>query len=320
MKSLRNKHHTALPGQKVSGLKAGDLVCPPVTNQRTSMVDTQKRLARAIDGLENSLDINLAPSRFTRYNNLLIEVINAIRDDGVWNGTQSKMKLLAQAKYESKILSDAYDVAIQRNQLRDLRYIFSRLLKAEDLPEHDFPKSQGRNFLLELDAYRLLSCGGLNVSIKEPDLATDVAGWRLSFAVKRVRSRSKVVARIKEGEKQIWRSRSSGVVWLDVSKIINPQNMWCGSKDGSRPSFRHLAQILDQIAEDYEPEIRKNCRCVEMVGIVYHGYHLVSSDDLMNGGSLACSLLHMLNEADAPGRLERLRHVSDCMNFAYNRN
>lgn len=102
---------------------------------------------------------------------------------------------------------------------------WKELISGKLRPEDDKQNTPHRDRLLELYIASAAQAAGMDVDLCEPDIAATVNGQRCGIAVKRVKSRKKLMERAEEGIQQIASSTKHGLVFLDVSNLMNTNMM-----------------------------------------------------------------------------------------------
>jgi hypothetical protein len=115
------------------------------------------------------------------------------------------------------------------NPCRDhpvFRALLDRLLSDSVLPQDDRKESEGRDAQFELYIAALCQNAGLSpVAYEEPDVTCMVDGIKFGVAAKRIKSLSQLEKHVRKGAKQIQRSGLPGVVALELSLALNPNNL-----------------------------------------------------------------------------------------------
>jgi hypothetical protein len=102
-----------------------------------------------------------------------------------------------------------------------LPHDWKALIQGNLRPEDDKDNTAHRDRLLELYIAASAEAAGMGVELCEPDIVVTVEGQKLGIAVKRVKSERKLMERAKEGVKQVESSTKRGLVFLDVSNLMN---------------------------------------------------------------------------------------------------
>jgi hypothetical protein len=87
------------------------------------------------------------------------------------------------------------------------------------LPYKAARQTRDRDFQFELYIAGLFSKAGIPVHQKEPDIICDMDGFIFGVAAKRIKSKKKIYARIKEASSQIVKSRIPGIIALDFTPL-----------------------------------------------------------------------------------------------------
>jgi hypothetical protein len=89
---------------------------------------------------------------------------------------------------------------------------------------HEERKSRPRDFQFELLIASTLKSNGISARLEEPDVVFDVNGTSFSIAAKRPKSTQKLGTNLRKAEKQLVAKGLDGLIALDLSAILNPQN------------------------------------------------------------------------------------------------
>ena len=123
---------------------------------------------------------------------------------------------------------------------------------ALDLRDETHKNSRPRNTQFELFVGAWLTAGGANPRLEEPDLRVSIDTETLGIAAKRVRSRSKVVKRAKEGAEQILRNGQHGIVVLNVDALvedIDPSEDADAAGEAFNLAVPEFAEAQDQLKD-----------------------------------------------------------------------
>ncbi len=134
-----------------------------------------------------------------------------------------------------------FDIAIEaQRDLRQLEFIFEQInndvqkanygpvlkqiIKDSVFPQNDKLYSPGRNAQAEAFVFAVCRNAGMNPLFEEPDVTCKFNGKKYGIAVKRIKNLSKVKTRLVEGKTQIHQSNLPGIIFVEVTIAMNPQN------------------------------------------------------------------------------------------------
>lgn len=144
-----------------------------------------------------------------------------------------------------------------------------RALDGSTLKEADVNDS-ARNTQFELIVAALFRDAGFDVKLVEPDLCVRDAEGDFAVAIKRVRSNTKIVTRIKEGEDQIVRSGRRGILALDLSSVINPSDAPADKTRAQQALRENSSYFRENIKR-----LRQQLRMDQVFGILFHDARLL---------------------------------------------
>jgi hypothetical protein len=171
-------------------------------------------------------------------------VIEQIRELGLKPHPRSRLMQMLRLLNCTYIPFHHPDFAIALEAQRDLQFlgfVFDQIKATRDnaklkqltrlalgdsvLPQHDKRESAGRDAQFELYLAALCCKSGMMpVDFAEPDVTCAVGGKSFGIAVKRIKSKKQVLARIKKAALQIEKAGYPGVIALDLSLAWNPDN------------------------------------------------------------------------------------------------
>ena len=122
------------------------------------------------------------------------------------------------------------------------------LVAGHALPQDD-TQATARNLQFELVLASLLRRAGYEVELREPDVIATSPELSFAFAAKRPKSRKKLPQNIRDANRQIRHQVNSsslcGVVALDLSQLLNPQNGYLSSESFSEASTKVHIELHD---------------------------------------------------------------------------
>jgi len=102
--------------------------------------------------------------------------------------------------------------------------ILKQIVKDSVLPQNDKQESRGRNAQAEAFVFAVCKNAEMNPLFEEPDVTCQVEGKKYGVAVKRIKNLSKIKTRLSEGAQQIHRSGLPGVISVEMTIAVNPEN------------------------------------------------------------------------------------------------
>jgi hypothetical protein len=112
------------------------------------------------------------------------------------------------------------------NDLQKSNYVsvLKQIVKDSVLPQDDTQDSRGRNAQAEAFIFAVCKNAGLNPLFEEPDVTCQVEDKKYGIAVKRIKNLLKIKTRLGEGAQQIHKSGLPGVISIEVTIAVNPEN------------------------------------------------------------------------------------------------
>jgi hypothetical protein len=169
------------------------------------------------------------------------------------------------------------------------------------LPQDDREQSNGRNTQFELFVAAICQAAGfIPVDYREPDITCAVQGGHIGIAAKRIKSENQVKKRIPEAAKQIQRSGQSGVIALDTSVGLNPNNERITTVIPDEEFGSLYQEALIRFLRRYDERIREWVRGRGVLGIVVHDHQLRIQTD--GNWSLSSMNMRFCTAEDEAGR------------------
>lgn len=132
----------------------------------------------------------------------------------------------------------------------------------------DDNNSAARDWQFELVVAATL-LGSYRVHFTEPDLRCHSSDEDFGVAVKRVRSATKVRTRLKEAAKQIANSTTEGVIVVDVSCVINPDDDPLVAKTAAAAE-RHVETLLNNFTVRSRDDFLRAGAHSAVFGLIFH--------------------------------------------------
>jgi hypothetical protein len=98
------------------------------------------------------------------------------------------------------------------------------LLSDPALPQDGSDHTPGRDVQCEFYVYAICKKAGMSPAFEEPDVSCVSDSLKFGIAVKRVKGIGKFRDRLREAVHQIDRTSDRGIVFADVSVMLNPEN------------------------------------------------------------------------------------------------
>ncbi len=148
-------------------------------------------------------------------------------EDGTWKDNirpaDSDYSVAREALRDLTLLEFFFDHIDMTGQEDAVRAKVKQTLCDSVLPQGG-KGSLGRDTQAELFVFAVCNKACLQPQLEEPDVVFQMSRKSYGIAVKRIKSLKKLVDRVKEGAKQIDKSNMPGIIIVDISFAINPQN------------------------------------------------------------------------------------------------
>jgi hypothetical protein len=218
------------------------------------------------------LGINIAEnSRFMR------EYKAVCNDDGSSRGyileNDSNFAFALEALRDISQLEFFFDQIKEDPQKDKYIPILKECTKDVVLPEDAKADTRGRNKQAELFVFSVCKNAGLEPVLEEPDVTCKVNGKKFGIAVKRIKSFSKFVERVKEGADQIRETSILGFISVDVTMMLNPNNYQIITNMSEANVKSWLVKILKEIVDGYCKNLYNAVQNKRVRGIFLHMHY-----------------------------------------------
>ena len=180
-----------------------------------------------------------------------------------------------EAERDMQLLGFVFDQPKVRDDHSDFQFLVKRMLNDSVLPQDNRTRSEGRDTQFELFVAAICQAAGFSpVNYQEPDVTCTVQGVQIGVAAKRVKSEAQVKKRIPKAAKQIQTSGLLGVIALDTSVALNPNNERI-TKPIPDEQFVHLyREAITRFLRRYDERIRVWVRNRGVLGIIVHDHQV----------------------------------------------
>lgn len=147
--------------------------------------------------------------------------------------------------------------------------IVRRLLQDSVLPEAGKAHSPGRDAQVELFVAAICRGAGLlDVVHGEPDMRCSFQGKPFGIAVKRIKSQKRFVDRVHEGAKQVAKAGVAGIVAVDTSLALNPNNERVRTILPDHEFVRLWRQALTSFTATHHAKLLEAAHVQGMLGVI----------------------------------------------------
>jgi len=150
------------------------------------------------------------------------------KDDGSSRGlipeTDEKFREAREALRDIRQFEFFFDQV--NDSAEDTGYIsvLKRAMIDSRLPEESESNTPGRDAQAELFAFAVCKNADLQPTFEEPDITCRLNGRKFGIAVKRIKNLSKIKTRLCKGAEQIHKSGLPGIISVEVTIAVNPEN------------------------------------------------------------------------------------------------
>ncbi|MBN1803651.1 MAG: hypothetical protein JW837_00230 [Sedimentisphaerales bacterium] len=159
---------------------------------------------------------------------LILEYKSVCKDNGSSRGfipeDDSNFDVAIEAQRDFRQLEFFFDQIDSDAQKANCVSILKQIIKDSVFPQDDKLNSQGRNAQAEAFVFAVCKNAGMNPLFEEPDVTCQVKGKKFGIAVKRIKNLSKIKPRLVEGKNQINKLGLPGIIFVEVTIAVNPQN------------------------------------------------------------------------------------------------
>lgn len=229
-------------------------------------VDASARLEEACAWVE-SLGINYSPTRLGRYQALFADLARYQLSNTLSTFFEKySMADFFNAAHEAAEICRIHE-GLGLNSDSALSARMRNALKGHELYIYENQDRSGRDFSLELAVAAKFALAGCSIDFgSDADIRAEYGNYTFFVECKRLKSKSKVHQRIKDGQKQLRKrfvaskSRSSnrGILVLSVAKLLNPD---LGYLEASTPSllseraFSLVEEFIKQHQSHWQPAL-----------------------------------------------------------------
>lgn len=241
---------------------------------------TWQELAEFVVGTLKQLGVNIPPaSRLGRMHRIYVK--NEQIDSG--DGHQIDVVLEAFRDFSQlEAILEQRDYITPSDRLLEL---LDRVVSDTDLPQDSSDQTPGRNHQFELYVAARCVCAGFDrVTLEEPDLSFFYEGKKTFVAAKRVKG-NKAKTRVKQAAEQIYdaltsyRRDASGIITLDLSRAMNPENkryVSSRSHDACEAAYVDALEAIwmAKYSRDVQ-DVLKRPQSANVLGLIVHDSHVV---------------------------------------------
>ncbi len=235
------------------------------------MPRTRSETAEFVIASLKALGIDPHPqSRLMRMRSVLLEAAGIIPSD------HPDFEVALEADRDMQLLQYVFE----QDHARSAHVGFQRLLRklTDDtvLPQENREQSTGRDTQFELFVGAICQAAGFNpVEYPDPpDVTCCVEGTLIGVEAKRIKSETQTKKRIPKAAKQIEQSSLSGIIALDTSVALNPNNDRVTTPIPDEQFAPLYHEAINRFLRHYDKRIREWTSGRRLIGIVVHDHQV----------------------------------------------
>lgn len=180
-----------------------------------------------------------------------------------------------EAERDMQLLGFVFDQSYAHGNQSDLQSLVERMLDDSVLPQDNREQSKGRDTQFELFVAAICQGAGFGpVDYQEPDVTCMVQGTRIGVAAKRIKSETQVKKRIPKAAKQIQASGLLGVIALDTSVALNPNNERITTPIPDEEFAALHSNGINRFLRRYDERIRRWVHQLGVLGMIVHDHQV----------------------------------------------
>lgn len=225
---------------------------------------TRKDVAQFVmDGVRSfGIDVNPS-SRIAKMYRLTTEL------EGTVYPGDPNFEVLLEADRDFQMLEFIFEHLEDATSDEEFRKLLGFLSYDSALPQLDRANSVGRNTQFHFFASAMCQAGGMKpVTYEEPDLVCTLNDQRIGIAVKRVKSANQAAKRIRDAVAQIRGASLPGVIALDLTVALNPENERFAISSNEQEYVELHAAYVNWFLTPLEPRIRQWVAQENVLGLV----------------------------------------------------
>jgi hypothetical protein len=180
-----------------------------------------------------------------------------------------------EADRDMQLLQYVFEQDHAKSRHVGLVRLLRKLVDDSVLPQDDREISRGRDTQFELFVAAICQAAGfIPVDYLEPDVTCNVQGVQIGIAAKRIKSEVQVKKRIKKAAEQIQASGHVGIIALDTSLGLNPNNNRITRPIPDEVFVPLYREAINQFLHRYNEQIRGWVRGRGVLGIIVHDHQV----------------------------------------------
>lgn len=220
-----------------------------------------------------SLGLNLRPG--SRLDAMCKSLKN---QDGTWRNfiraTDQDFSFACEALRDLTLLEFFFDQIGPDMEKGHVKQQVKRALGDSVLPQNDIPDSPGRDVQAELFVFAVCKKGDLRPKFEEPDVVCEVCDESVGIAVKRIKNLEKLVRRVRDGASQIKNSSFPGIVVVEITRAVNPQNFEIVSPGNDSVFGRSWETVLKNLIDQKYNQLTNAIDGKGVIGIILNDHQI----------------------------------------------
>ncbi len=261
------------------------------------MSRTRSETAEFVIASLNALGIEPHPqSRLMRMRRVLLDATGFIPPD------DPDFETALEADRDMQLLEYVFEQDHAKSRHAGFKRLLRKLTDDTVLPQDNREQSKGRDTQFELFIAAICQAAGfIPVEYPDPpDVTCCVEGITIGVEAKRIKSEAQVKKRVPKAAKQIHESRLSGIIALDTSVALNPNNdrVTRPIPDEEFVPLYHAA--INLFLRRYDARIRKWVSGKNVIGIIVHDHQVRFETD--ESWSLSSMTVQFCTAEDEAGK------------------
>ncbi len=208
-------------------------------------------------------------SRLMRMHRLYTEIA------GVIPPTHPQFETALEAERDMQQLAYILEREHAKSAHAGFKCLLRKVVDDSVLPQDDRGESKGRNTQFELYVAAVCQAAGfLPVDYQEPDVTCTIKGAQFGVAAKRLMSVNQTKKRVPKAARQIEATGVPGVIALDTTLALNPNNIRVTAPIPEREFVRRWRKAINDFLSEYEQRIRNSVSGRGIVGVVVQDHQV----------------------------------------------
>ena len=180
--------------------------------------------------------------------------------------TQSLAEKVLHTFVEFAQLQTILKAARTSNQQEAWKNQLRKLVSGSGFPTRESKHSAARDYQFECLVAAVSELSGYTIRFDEPDVLVERDNRLFGIAAKRITSHRKIESNCRKGVRQILKSGIPGIIALDISFALYPNQ--CINTNDLRGSLRFVEAAANTFVADYHKRLEAICRDQLVLGVL----------------------------------------------------